>query len=52
MGDLRQTDKQVFDRNSGVRSLVDKVAGQTRFGLVKLIKSERSDVAAMADLLD
>lgn len=37
---------------SGIPTLVERFKGQPLFGMVKLIKTERSDVAAMADLLD
>ena len=31
---------------------VDKLKGHPKFGYVKLLKTERSETAAMADLLD
>lgn len=31
---------------------LDKLKGHPRFGYVKLLKTERSETAAMADLLD
>lgn len=51
-GDLRQCDANVFEKNSGMASAITKLAGHPRFGYVKLLKSERSETAAMADLLD
>lgn len=49
-GDLQQTDKEVFKRNSGLRAL-SKLAGQELFGQVTLDKTERSDTAELAELL-
>lgn len=51
-GDMRQCDAQVFAENSGLMAAVDRLKGHPRFGYVKLMKTERSETAAMADLLD
>lgn len=51
-GDFKQCDAEVFKNNSGLMSSIDKLKGHPRFGYVKLIKTERSETAAMADLLD
>lgn len=51
-GDYRQTDSKVFADNNGLMIAIDKLKGHPRFGFVKLIKTERSETAAMADLLD
>lgn len=51
-GDHRQTDMEVFKSNSGMKIAVDKLKGHPKFGYVQLIKTERSETAAMADLLD
>lgn len=51
-GDLKQVDAEVFRKNSGMKIAVERLAGHPRFGYVKLEKSERSETAAMADLLD
>lgn len=51
-GDYRQVDKDVFLQNSGLMAAVDRLKGHPRFGYVKLQKTERSETAAMADLLD
>lgn len=51
-GDFKQCDASVFEHNSGLMTVVDKLKGHPRFGYVKLIKTERSETAAMADLLD
>lgn len=51
-GDFRQTDSAVFRMNNGLLSAVQKLAGHEKFGYVQLQKTERSETAAMADLLD
>lgn len=50
--DNRQTDKKVFERDNGVRKLVDKLTGHPLFGYVYMPLTERSDVANLANLLD
>lgn len=51
-GDYKQVDHEVFVNNSGLITAVDRLKGHPRFGFVKLLKTERSETAAMADLLD
>lgn len=51
-GDFKQCDAEVFRRNSGLMTAVNKLKGHPKFGYVKLLKTERSETAAMADLLD
>ena len=51
-GDFRQCDAEIFRKNSGLMAVVEKLKGHPRFGYVKLLKTERSETAAMADLLD
>lgn len=51
-GDVKQVDAEVFQENSGMQIALDKLKGHPRFGYVKLLKTERSETAAMADLLD
>lgn len=51
-GDLKQRDAELFEKNSGMALAIDRLKGHPRFGYVKLLKSERSETAAMADLLD
>jgi PhoH-like ATPase len=50
--DNRQTDKKVFERDNGVKKLVDKLTGHPLFGYVYMPLTERSDVANLANLLD
>ncbi len=51
-GDSRQTDLDTLKQNSGMKLALDRLKGHRRFGYVKLLKTERSETAAMADLLD
>ena len=51
-GDIKQRDKAVFEKSQGLETMVERLAGHKKFGYVNLVKSERSEVAAMADLLD
>ena len=50
--DNRQRDKASFEKSKGIETLIERFAGQKLFGYVHLIKSERSETAAMADLLN
>lgn len=50
-GDLRQVDHDKFIANNGVIAL-QKLKGQKLYGQVTLDKTERSETARMADLLD
>ena len=51
-GDVKQVDMEVFRQNSGMQIALERLQGHHRFGYVKVLKTERSDTAAMADLLD
>lgn len=51
-GDNRQRDKAAFEKSRGLETLIERLQGEELFGYVHLIKSERSKVAEMADLLD
>lgn len=51
-GDVKQRDEEIFFRNSGMSVAIERLTGHRRFGYVKLLKTERSETAAMADLLD
>jgi len=50
--DNRQRDKVSFEKSKGIETLIDRFSGQKLFGYVHLVKSERSETAAMADLLN
>jgi len=49
--DVKQCDYQ-DESKSGIPKMIKAFAGHPLFGMVKLLKTERSDVAAMADLMD
>ena len=51
-GDIKQRDADIFMKNSGMAAVIDRLSGHPRFGYVKLQTTERSETAAMADLLD
>jgi PhoH-like ATPase len=51
-GDFKQVDSKVFENNNGLNIAIEKLNGHPLFGYVHLEKSERSETAAMADLLD
>ena len=51
-GDLKQRDKQIFEKSAGIEKLVERLSGEKLFAYVHLKKSERSEVAALADKLD
>lgn len=51
-GDARQTDLNPLKQDSGMKLALDRLKGHPRFGYVQLVKTERSETAAMADLLD
>lgn len=50
--DNKQRDKKVFEDSQGTEILIDKLKGNRNFGYIKLEKTERSEIAALADLLD
>lgn len=50
--DLRQRDKTVFEKSAGLETLINRLKGNKLFGYVHLLKSERSETARLADLLN
>lgn len=51
-GDLKQTDEAVFENNSGMRKAIQCLTGDPHFAYVYMPKTERSETAQLADLLD
>lgn len=49
-GDIKQVDKDVYKRNSGIRAL-HKLKGHRLYGQVTLDKTERSETAELAELI-
>lgn len=50
-GDVAQIDNHKFTENNGIKMMLKNLAGDSLFGTVKLIKSERGKVARMCDRL-
>ena len=51
-GDIKQRDKAAFEKSQGLERMIERLKGNRLFGYVHLIKSERSEVARLCDLLD
>ena len=51
-GDTKQRDRAIFEQSAGLERMVERLAGKKLFAHIHLEKSERSEVAALADLLD
>lgn len=51
-GDTKQRDRAIFEQSAGLEKMVACLAGNKLFAHIHLEKSERSEVAALADLLD
>lgn len=51
-GDIRQRDRIAFEKSQGLETLVERLQGNPLFGYIHLLKTERSETAALADLLD
>ena len=51
-GDLKQRDRVSFEKSRGLECMVERLKGNPLFGYVHMPKSERSEVARLADLLD
>lgn len=51
-GDFKQTDSPIFRMNNGLLTAVQRLVGNEKFGYIQFIKTERSETAALADLLD
>ena len=49
--DIKQCDYR-NEKESGIPKMIESFAGNKLFGMVKLLKTERSAIAAMADLMD
>lgn len=51
-GDWRQADKTMFEKDSGLVKMIERLTGNPLFGHVHLTQSVRSAAASLADLLD
>lgn len=50
-GDIFQTDDKKFEENNGLQRLIDSLSGNELFGMVKLLKTERSKTAELAAII-
>lgn len=50
-GDTLQTDGKKFESNNGIERLLGSLGGNKLFGTVKLLKTERSEIADLAKLI-
>lgn len=52
-GDFKaQVDRTIFEKSNGMKLLTERLAGNPLFGMVTLVKSERSKASALCDLLE
>ena len=51
-GDTHQVDKKVYEQDNGINRMIEKLTGNKLFGYVYLPKTERGEVANLANLLD
>ena len=51
-GDCKQRDRAIFEQSAGLELMIERLSGNKLFAHIHLNKSERSEVAALADLLD
>ena len=51
-GDNHQTDNKIYEKDNGVKKLIDRLSGHRLFGYVYLPKTERGEVSELATLLD
>lgn len=51
-GDLKQRDRAVFEQSAGLEAMIERLSGNPLFAYIHLEKSERSEIAALADVLD
>ena len=50
-GDTLQTDGKKFESNNGIERLLSSLGGNKLFGTVKMLTTERSDIAELASLI-
>ena len=51
LGDLRQIDRPVFEKNSGLERMSERLTGNKLYGAVFLSKTERSATACLSELM-
>ena len=50
--DLKQRDREIFEKSAGIEKMIDRLKGEKLFGYIHLVKSERSETARLADKLN
>lgn len=50
-GDTLQTDGKKFESNNGIERLLSSLSGNKLFGTVKMLKTERSEIAELASII-
>ena len=50
-GDTLQTDGKKFESNNGIERLLTSLSGNKLFGTVKMLKTERSEIAELASII-
>lgn len=50
--DTHQTDNKIYEKDNGIKKMIDRLSGNKLFGYVYLPKTERGEVAELATLLD
>ena len=43
---------EIYLKSAGLELMIERLKGQKLFGYIKLLKTERSETARLADLLD
>ena len=51
-GDNKQRDRVSFEKSQGLETMIERLQGEPLFGYINMPKSERSEVARLADKLD
>ena len=50
-GDTLQTDGKKFESNNGIERLLTSLSGNELFGTIKMLKTERSEIAELASII-
>lgn len=51
-GDAKQIDRKMYEQDNGLKLMLDRLVGHPLFGYIFLDKTERGEVANLANLLD
>ncbi len=50
--DTHQVDRKIYEQDNGIQKMIERLKGHRLFGMVYLPKTERSELAELATLLD